>query len=671
MRIRHITFVVLLILWGSVCEAKTLYVAQSSAGSNDGTSCSNAFAATWFNTFGSWSATVTADPTKVGPGDTIRFCGTISTTLLTQNSGLSGNPITLAFEPGASLSQPVCPAASGCLRISSRSYIIVDGEGAGVIESTANGSVLANKTASIGLLGASCSNCEVKNLIIRNIYVHTLATDGSLAANSLAGIQFSGSNTSIHDNVISDAGVGIYNLYTNGNTGVSIYNNVITRSDHGMTIAGSGAISASGFSVYGNSISEYQNWDTDSNFYHHDGLHAFGVGGAVADDLNIYNNTFSANCGANMTAHVYLESNFSSRWTASGVARVFNNTFSCGDGVNGMLNVGSGTVHMYNNVLSGTGTTQCLLVHTNATVVRIINNVFSGCLYLVNISDVTTFPTSAAVDFNYNIYRTDSASPWNWKTTSPFTTTFSEWKTECSCDANSATTSDVLVTSIFKPRPGSPLIDAGTNLTSLGITALNSDKGANARPGAGAWNAGAYETTAILHNVAAHRTQRVYIEASQDIGGNNEARKVVDGGAVAILYQIDCPPGEPCENDSFALCYSTDGVTYGLVPNTFGVDAVAHWNISPDPNLNNGSTSGVLTGSYTPLAGTTQTTATPTSSPAMAASTSRLFRWIPRVGAIAGQTRYFRPCYADGTALDSYTPATGAQINIIPTQSGF
>jgi len=108
----------------------TRYVAQSAGTFNGGTACNGqtTISAATFNS------------TKNSPGDVDYVCGTITgsaggAVLTVVGSGSSGNPITLIFDTGASLSAPYCNWAgnsSGCLVISTpytpQSYIVVNGE---------------------------------------------------------------------------------------------------------------------------------------------------------------------------------------------------------------------------------------------------------------------------------------------------------------------------------------------------------------------------------------------------------------------------------------------------------------------------------------------------------------------------------------------------------------
>jgi hypothetical protein len=480
-----------ILLVPSLVLAEDIYVAQKTAGIDNGSNCANAHSAIWFNTAGNWGAGVG----KISGGDTAHLCGTITSQMVVQASGSVGSPITVLFESGAKISQNVCSGEGGCFNMSGKSHIILDGGGNGIIESTANGTAptYANQLTSIGVSAFPCSNCEIKRLIIRNMYIHTTdLTDVTVDYSQVNAIKLAGSNTTVHHNTLHDAGWAIYQNYSNGDSGVQIHHNEIYHASHGWTVAGNGAVSASNFKFFNNHVYNYSNWDTTANAYHHDGIHAFGIGGAVGDQYDIYNNLFEGACGDHMTGQIFLEGN-SSRWTSAGTVRIFNNVLLCDTSNSNFFVVAAGHADVYNNTVIGATSVSgiCLSIHniTNATVK---NNAISGCNQLLNINSVTTF-ANAATDLNYNTYVCgESSNCFNWEIVSPFTSSFANWKTNCRCDGNSTDNASLLLDKTGRPTAGSPVIGAGTNLSGLLISDLIRDKMLNARPSIGAWSVGAY-----------------------------------------------------------------------------------------------------------------------------------------------------------------------------------
>ena len=479
------------LLLSAPAYAEDLYVGQALAGGNTGADCANQKAITFFNSGVNWGA----GAGKISPGDTVHLCGTITTSPKAQGSGSVGLPITIVFETGAKISEPFCEASWGCLYIGALSYIIVDGGTNGIIESTANGTGLANQTSVMGIRADACSNCEIKNLTIQNMYIHTAdLTDITVDYSLVNAIKFSGSNTTVHDNTIHDAGWAIYQQYGNGDTTTEVHHNTIYNSSHGWTVAGSGAITATGFKFYNNHVYNYSNWDTTANAYHHDGIHAFGISGAVGTEYDIYNNLFDGVCGNHMTAHIFMEGNTGTEWTLTGTARIYNNVFICsGNIVNGILRPDIGNVSVYNNTIIGNGDATAICVTFASSAIALFkNNAMSGCGTNLTLGATATV-TNHATGLNYNQYVcSGSANCFNWTGTQAFTGSIATWRTGCGCDANSADNADLLVNGSGVPQVGSPVINTGTDLSGLGITALNSDYLGISRPSGTIWDIGAY-----------------------------------------------------------------------------------------------------------------------------------------------------------------------------------
>ena len=104
--------------------------------------------------------------------------------LTAQGNGTSGAPITILFEPGANFTAPAI-SNGGAIVLANQSFIIVDGGSTvpcgfvngsnvtcnnGKIQSTANGTGLANQVASIGVEADSANNIEIRNLEIGPLY---------------------------------------------------------------------------------------------------------------------------------------------------------------------------------------------------------------------------------------------------------------------------------------------------------------------------------------------------------------------------------------------------------------------------------------------------------------------------------------------------------------------
>jgi hypothetical protein len=466
-----------------------VFVAQTATGSGNGRSCENARAVTYFNVPSNWG---TGRP--IAPGKVIALCGRITSTLTAQGSGTSGRPITIFFTPGARISQPAC---GPCLNLRNRKFITVDGGTNGIIEGTDNGTSLRLQSASTGIQASPCDNCEVKNVAIRNIYIHS-GSSSEIDQTQMRAITFNGDNFRFHDNVVHDAGWAI-NFGRNGDSNVRVYNNDIYNVDHGVTPSfGTSGGSTGPYFIYGNHFHDFSKWDTSNNAYHHDGIHCYTVAGGAAQhitDFYIYNNRFDGNIGNNATAWIFIEgaprhdsfdtpcadstSNF---W-------IFNNVLTTSPGVatNAIITLGSfGHALVANNLIDGPDAKNtraiCLAFDRTAT---IYNNAIGGCNQLV------TGPIPQALD--YNAYANCSGSFNCWWVGSTDTAEFSRHQAQ-GLDTHSVAN--------LKARTGSNVLGVGKNLTSSCVgrlTPLCFDINGALRPKSMRPDVGAYqaETAAI------------------------------------------------------------------------------------------------------------------------------------------------------------------------------
>jgi hypothetical protein len=275
------------------------------------------------------------------------------------------------------------------------------------------------------------------------------------------------------------------------NSNQAFYNNTLSACDHGIAIAMGGPNSTlAGLSLYGNDISNFQNWDDNGNSNHHDGIHiwSYNSGDVISTSL-VYNNYIHGDFGNNFNAAIYTEAEGFS--TNMPTPAYFNNIIvdqdsvthlGCGEICLDILNaplVANNTV----SAPSGFGSVGISLYYTTSSTL-VYNNTIQQVEEAVGLASAS-FGTAS----DYNNYYLIGSNGWN------FSSTFAAWKTACSCDSHGSNTNPNL-NGIYQPTSGSPLIHAGTNLTSLSITALNSDYAGLARPTTGAWDIGAYQYAA-------------------------------------------------------------------------------------------------------------------------------------------------------------------------------
>jgi hypothetical protein len=497
--------------------ANDIYIAQASAGSNNGSSCANAYAYSYFNTSGNWTTGVPS-ATKIGPGSTVHICGTITVganteALIFQGSGTSSSPVTLYFESGAVLASPYWPApgSGGAVDIGSNDYLVINGNGGaggaaqGIIEATSNGDAGAtclsgacqyHEDASNGIEGGSgASNITIEGLTIEDLYV---TASGVPSGGGGYCIYDHGqvSNWTITNNLMHDMAWCVQFQFDSGtSSGITISNNQIYNIDHGIAIGGPHAGNTiTNVNVFGNNIHDYSNWDTPGDVWHHDGIHIWGYNDDGSDTItgvNIYNNTFGGCVGQNVTAHVFVEANGGSTKNV----KIYNNslidTCNGGDG-DGLLTTGQdGGYQIYNNTFMGTAGDTCVGT-SNSPNTTFVNNVVSGCGTLMYVTSGGSFTSGG---LHNNIYAACSSSNC-FAFPGGYTTSFAAWQSYTGQDASpSADIASAGLSPAGVPQSGSPLIGAGVNLTSLGIAALNTDIAGNARPSTGSWTIGAYSNS--------------------------------------------------------------------------------------------------------------------------------------------------------------------------------
>lgn len=99
------------------------FVTENGGDPQDGRTLETAWSVGDFNSLGNWDTTVAADG-HIGPGDLVRFSGTITTQIVVQGSGVDGEYITLNGEDSVLTGQH----SDGQINIEdNKDYIIVDG----------------------------------------------------------------------------------------------------------------------------------------------------------------------------------------------------------------------------------------------------------------------------------------------------------------------------------------------------------------------------------------------------------------------------------------------------------------------------------------------------------------------------------------------------------------
>lgn len=507
------------------------YFAATSAGSNNGTSCANAYAYNdgthGLGVAGTWV------------GDAVlhlcgTFTGTAGTTLITaQGSGTSGHPITLKFETGAILQAPYW-SSSGAVVLNNKSFITVDGGSNGVIQNTANGTNLANQQLSLGLSAASTSNVEIKNLTIQNIYINagSAATATDRAGDQSKDIDFSGtpSHILIHNNTLTNAWAGVFSNFGSLDT-ISVYNNTISDHCQGVTVgAGSGGETTNNVQIYNNTITDWWNWQCPAAATYctgYDGVHEL----CHTDGIILYQPSTNSTAFAPLVYSNYIYGDLGQGsatgfvyCTYGGIAGGSNGT-SCNIFNNLLVQIqhaGRTTSNGPWALVTGTSTSNHVIVNNTvagwassgsftAGIVdsssgdRIENNLYENFGHAFEtywLPDPTAAVTNWTEDYNiwFNVSQA-GASQWAANQNNGHFYSYATWQgAGYGYDAHSLT-ADPLLLGSYTPNVGSPAIHAGTNLTSLcsgNLTALCTDKAGASRPASGAWDIGAYQFTGAV-----------------------------------------------------------------------------------------------------------------------------------------------------------------------------
>jgi hypothetical protein len=337
------------------------------------------------------------------------------------------------------------------------------------------------------------------------MYVHSSLSDNN--NNNHYGIWMDGNNNLVHNNVIHDTMGGIKAETPSSYNEIS--SNTIYNINWGIFFSGSGSSpnSITQNLIHDNEIYDFANWDTTADTFHHDGL--FIDGGNALDTTTynyLYNNYLhgnggsSTNCSASfnscMTAYVYINT--------ESYTYFFNNLLVAPAGDSGP---NGGWLEIYaddhdyvfnNTVIGGTTSGKGISGNncgyfTSNTNLTVENNIFTNCSTLLWNSG-STFTT-----LDYNVYQATGALTNAWRSGSSYYNTLASWQGASGGDAHSqATTGSLDLSAGYVPQTGSLAIGTATNLTSLDISALDSDKAGVVRPATGSWDAGAYQSQASL-----------------------------------------------------------------------------------------------------------------------------------------------------------------------------
>ena len=498
-------------------QMRDLYLANSTSGTGDGSRCSNAKIWTYFNSAANWGT----GSAQIGAGSTVHICGTVTapagSSLTVQGSGVSGSPIVIKFEAGAILEAPYwgtgsgeggCPC-TGAITINSKSYIVIDGGGTpasgsnpaglalknGIIQNTSNGTNLAYQSYSPGIYVHSSTNVIIKNLVIQNIYQHTNSDTLGLAPRQSSDIVVDGtySNIAIQNNVLTNAGKGIELQGSDSAGPTNFADNYV--GDHCWHVWATDTTTPN---IYGNEITNWDNWNSNANDCHTDGVMVYG-GPSVP---YIYNNYIHGSLGnGSPTAYIYCT--YPTAGNASHCT-IFNNVLVQDESSYTRTPIAfhggeTGPHFIYNNtmVTLGSGSAGPFTLFTTETPETFTweNNLYSGAgsssEYAFDFENGYSTMPIASSDYNlwFNMRDALGYPPF------PNGYTFAQWKSNTGFDTHSLVTNPNLATAFpYGLQSGSPAASAGANLTNLctgRLAPLCKDRMGAQRPATGSWDIGA------------------------------------------------------------------------------------------------------------------------------------------------------------------------------------
>jgi len=481
-------------------SAANISITQS--GTAVGNCTTNVQTPAFFNNAANWGS----GTSQIGPGTTVLICGTFTgaagaTEFQFNGSGASGSPITLKFDSNAVLTAPYW-SSNGAIYCSGNQYIVIDGGTNGLIQNTANGTSLTYHQASFGVNGQNCPNTTVKNLTVSNIYINqgssSNATD--IAGLNTADINFAGTSTGvvITGNTVSSAKIGI-SVSADPSadaSNVTVSNNTISDMDWGITVSGGDSgDTMTNILISGNTITNWTNWQFPTDTYHQDGVIVYNQGSTNLETVTFTNNYIYGDLGVGSpTGFIYCSTSTSCQFYNNLLVNTGHNIY----GIVWINNPNCGN-HLYNNTIVGLSgdfglTIGNLTCPQSLGTMVVENNIFSGPN--VGINDYGSLTADVSVS-NYNVFRNAGGSAPSMSTNDGTYLTWSTW-TGNGFDASSNSNAPNLNGSYKIASASGGAYQTATNLTSLGLSALNKDKAGSARPASGAWDMGAYEfTTAV------------------------------------------------------------------------------------------------------------------------------------------------------------------------------
>lgn len=385
--------------------ATTYFLTQAGTTPFNGTSGAP-FRPSDFNNSANWSSTP-GTASKISPGDTVKLQGTVTSFLIFQGSGSAGNVITLLFDTSAIMSAPYWTNGEA-IQTSNCNYVTVDGGATGtiggpngnpalangIIESTANGTGLANQQPNGGVRGDNGSHMTVKNLVIRKIYQRA-QNDATNSNSTLTGCigNYAPNNSytdfTVDNCILTDAYIGIDCQYSGTGTANFSFTNCTLGNQNWEIHCGGNNVTAQidGFNASNCVFNSNLNWDDVGDNYHHNRIFIAPQDFATTGyqrGITVHHNIFNDGYGVNSTSAIFMNGNGGGDWGAV----IYDNLFFCpNDSPSNdliTLDIFSGTMTVTNNsayAKSGGGSGMITVAGNFGPTSAKIYNVFNNACY--------------------------------------------------------------------------------------------------------------------------------------------------------------------------------------------------------------------------------------------------------------------------------------------------
>lgn len=212
----------------------------------------------------------------VQPGDIVNLSGTIAQEIIVPSGGQPGNPITIFFLPGASITALVFSGTLfpnglnsyvGGAIWNNNNYITINGGTNGIIQCTGNGSAptYPNSVTCAGILLNGCTGVTVQNLTIANIYVMNNPVDPYGAGAGIVNFWEGGpspTNITVTNCIFHDMYVGFSTAYGPSSSNIVMSYCTAYNCDWGGNAGDDiSTNSLSGLVVHDNQFYNWTNWD--------------------------------------------------------------------------------------------------------------------------------------------------------------------------------------------------------------------------------------------------------------------------------------------------------------------------------------------------------------------------------------------------------------------------